>query len=419
MNFLKTSILSGINTLITLILGLITNKFIANFIGSEGFAVIGQIKDFMKITLSLGQLGFDKGIVKYISTHKNSSKKLSKYISTIFISQLVISIIIALITILFSKQLYYYLTGISHLSKYFILIGVSILPMVFYTSAMSILNGLHEIKKYTFISIAANIVTSGIALILIYNYKLKGVLINLALIQFINFFVLLLFVIKKPFQVSWFKQKFQKNEFKQLSKFSLMSICGTLVLSTTLIAIRKYLNSYLGIEYTGYWEALWRLSAIFITVLTSAFGFYLLPTFSKLYVKHLRKEIFNIWKITLPISIIAGILFIFLRDFVINLVYSEEFLVISSLLIFQILGDIIKVNSWILGNLLLAKVHVKTFIAVQIGWSALFFLLSVILIQEIGFIGIGVAYLISYIIHFVFMNIYFRKLLWRKKLIRI
>ena len=195
-----------------------------------------------------------------------------------------------------------------------------------------------------------------------------------------------------------------------------MMIVGTITLSVTLIAIRKYINSQLGIDYTGYWESLWRLSGIFVTVLTSAFGFYLLPTFSKLYTKHLRKEIFNIWKITIPISITAGAIVILFRDFFITLVYTEEFLVISSLLFFQILGDIIKINSWVLGNLILAKVHVKTFIGVQIGWSLTFFILSISLIPKLGFVGIAVAYLISYILHFLFMNLYFRKLLWKRSI---
>jgi PST family polysaccharide transporter len=107
---------------------------------------------------------------------------------------------------------------------------------------------------------------------------------------------------------------------------------------------------------------------------------------------------------------------ILFRDFFITLVYTEEFLVISSLLFFQILGDIIKINSWVLGNLILAKVHVKTFIGVQIGWSLTFFILSISLIPKLGFVGIAVAYLISYILHFLFMNLYFRKLLWKRSI---
>lgn len=416
MNFFRTSILSGIQTIISMGLGLLTNKFIAIFIGTEGFAVIGQLKDFLKITLSLGQLGFDKGIVKYVSTHKENPRQLKKYLSTIFISQFVISVIIASLSVIFSRQIVSYLTNLNSYASYFVLIAISILPMVFFTTAMSILNGLHEIKKYILISIVSNVLASVCALLLIYHYRLKGVFINLALIQLINFIVLLLFILKKPFRLDWFREKFQKKEFKQLSRFSLMMIVGTITLSITLIAIRKYINSQLGIDYTGYWESLWRLSGIFVTVLTSAFGFYLLPTFSKLYTKHLRKEIFNIWKITIPISITAGAIVILFRDFFITLVYTEEFLVISSLLFFQILGDIIKINSWVLGNLILAKVHVKTFIGVQIGWSLTFFILSISLIPKLGFVGIAVAYLISYILHFLFMNLYFRKLLWKRSI---
>lgn len=397
-------------------LGLLTNKFIAIFIGSEGFAVIGQLKDFLKISLSLGQLGFDRGIVKYTSVHKNSKDKLSKYVSTIFKSQLLISFGLAIFIIVFYKQILNYMTGLESFQSYFILIAVGIIPMVLYNSGMSVLNGLHEIKKFTHISITANIIGSGIGLLLIYDLKLKGVLINLALIQFINIFVFIIFVIKKPFKIDWFKQKIQGKEFKKLSQFSLMSIVGTITLSLTLIATRKYLNYSFGIEYTGYWEALWRISVVFVSVLTSAFGFYLLPTFSKIYVKHLRSEIFNIWKITIPISLIAGILLIILREFVLTLIYSKAFLMLSGLVIFQVMGDIIKINSWILGNLILAKIQIKTFILVQLGWSLVFFFLSIILTQKYGFIGIAVAYFISYILHFSFMNIYFRKLLWRNSI---
>jgi PST family polysaccharide transporter len=149
-------------------------------------------------------------------------------------------------------------------------------------------------------------------------------------------------------------------------------------------------------------------------VLTSAFGFYLLPTFSKLYTKYLRKEIFSIWKITLPTTIIAGVGLFFLKDFVIRLVFTEEFLVISSLMGFQILGDVLKINSWVLGNLILAKAHTKVFIGVQVGWAVLFFLLSLVFLNIYGFWGISVAYFLTYLVHFIFMNIYFKKLLWQK-----
>jgi len=414
MNFLKVSLLSGINTVVTMTLGLFTNKFIAVFIGAEGFALVGQVKDFLKIGLSLGQFGFDKGIVRYVSEHSESPERLSRFISTIFKLQLMLSIALAIVILIFYESIFQYLTGFENLSRYFILIGISLLPMVLYTSGMSVLNGLKAIKKFTVITITANILSSLLGLYLIYNYKLKGVLLYLALAQFISLFIFFIFVFKKPFKAYWFKDKIRKVEFTQLTKFSMMSIVGTLSLAITLIATRKYLNLFLGIEYTGYWEALWRLSVVFVSVLTSAFGFYLLPTFSKLNTRHLKKEIFNIWKITIPISLAAGILIILGREFLISLVYSEEFLIISTMLIFQIIGDIIKINSWILGNLILAKVHVKTYIIVQVGWSVVFFCLSLIFTQKFGFKGMAIAYLVSYIIHFLFMNIYFKKLLWRR-----
>ena len=414
MNFFKTSVLSGIQTSIKLVLGLLTNKLIAVYIGSEGFAIVGQIKDLMKTGSSLGQLGLDKGLIKYSALYKDKKAELRKVLSTAFVVQLLVSSILAFVAIIFRNQLFNLLVGTDKNAELVWIIGLSLIPMVFHTSLMSILNGWHFIKKYVWVSIIANFTASAFTLAMIYFFQLRGLLISLGVVPFLNFLIVFFYLKKHNFEWDYFFQGFKTKPLKKLLNFSAMTISGTVSLSIVLIATRKTISSQFGLDYAGYWEALWRISSLFIMVLTSAFGFYLLPTFSKLYTKYLRKEIFSIWKITLPTTIIAGVGLFFLKDFVIRLVFTEEFLVISSLIGFQILGDVLKINSWVLGNLILAKAHTKVFIGVQVGWAVLFFLLSLVFLNIYGFWGISVAYFLTYLVHFIFMNIYFKKLLWQK-----
>ncbi|TQD38817.1 O-antigen translocase [Haloflavibacter putidus] len=416
MNFFKTSILSSINTVVNMVLRLATNKLIAVYIGSEGFALIGQFKDFLKLGLSIGQLGLDKGIIKYVAENQEKPEQLRRVLSTAFIAQLVMSVVLALLVFFFRNQILMLLLGSSTYSEIFMLVSFSIIPMVLFTSLLGILNGLHEVTRYVLISIIANICGSLLTIAFIYFFGITGVLYSLGINQFINFSVALFFLRKSSFQIDWIKQKFEKSEFRKLLKFSAMFISGTVSLSITLIAVRKYLTVHFGLDYAGYWEAMWRISAIYLTFLTSAFGLYLLPTFSKLNVKYLRKEIFKIWKITIPLSIIAALGLYFLRDFVIQLIYSEKFLIISGLFLFQLMGDFLKINGWILGNLLIAKAHAKAFIFFQVGWALLFYASINFWVARSGFTGVAIAYFTTYFIHFVMMNIYFRKLLWRKSI---
>jgi len=414
MNFLKTSILSGFKTLSSILSGLIVNKLIAITIGSQGFAVIGQFRDILQIGQSIGQLGFQNGIVKNISQHKANQKKIASVLSTAIKSQLIATLGFALLLILFREQIVHYLIGHSKYAEVLILIAIGMIPNVIFNSIIATLNGLKDFKRLVSISILSNIVGVLINIYLIYTLHLKGALIGMALNLIVPFIVLLFFFNKSQIKFSWFKAHFDKKIFKQLSGFFIMFITSTLSMSLTLLAIRKHLIVELGLNYAGFWESLWRLSKIYVTFLASSFSLYILPTFSEISPKYLRKEVFKIWRITIPLTIVASTSIYLLKDFLITLVYSKDFLIIGSLMAFQLIGDAIKINSNVLGNILVAKAHVKSFVLVQIFWALTFYICMRIFTVKFGFEGVAIAYLISYLLHFVFMNLYFRKLLWTK-----
>jgi PST family polysaccharide transporter len=148
--------------------------------------------------------------------------------------------------------------------------------------------------------------------------------------------------------------------------------------------------------------------------LTTTFKFYLIPTFSTLSGLELRKEVFKVWKFMLPVIIVITLTIYVLRDFVVNTLLDEKFFLISVLIGYQLLGDIVRINSWVLGNILISKAKTTAFILFQIEWALVFSLLSYFLVNQFGFIGVAMAYFGAYLIHFILMNIYFRKLLWIK-----
>ena len=80
----KVASLNNVNVLTRIISGILTSKAIAVFIGAEGLALIGNLRNFFSSTQSFATLGIYNGVVKYVSKFKDDSLQLSKTISTAF-----------------------------------------------------------------------------------------------------------------------------------------------------------------------------------------------------------------------------------------------------------------------------------------------------------------------------------------------
>ena len=417
MNFIKTSIYSAASTTISLLVKLITNKIIAMYLGTNGMFLIGQLKDFLKIGNTLGTMGIETGTVKYSSELNEKENNFKDLLATSFKIHLFTSLIIVVLILVFYNYLAVSLSEeLSEMNNYFFkyILCFSILSFSIQTFIMSVLNGLKKIKIFIFINILATIISGGILIYLVVNYLTIGAyyaLILSPIITLITALIISLFL--KPFKLNFLNSVFKLQHFKNLSNFSLMAIIAPLCLISATFIVRYYIYEEFDSNHAGSWEAMWRISAIYLLFLTTTFKFYLVPTFTNLENNSLKKEVFKIWKTTLPIIIIITLGVYISKDLIINILFTSEFNLVNSLILFHLLGDIIKINCWVLGNILVAKAKTNHFILFQLEWSIIFVFLSIILVNIYGFVGLSIAYFITYIIHFLLLNIYFRKLLWR------
>jgi PST family polysaccharide transporter len=396
---------------------LITNKVIALYLGTNGMFLMGQLKDFLKIGNTLGTMGIETGTVKYTSELNNKEKDFKDLVSTSFKIHLYSSLIIIGLILIFYNYLTLSLSKeVSEMNNYLFkyLLCFSIVSFSIQTFIMSVLNGLKKIKIFILINIIATIISGGVLIFLVINYFTIGAyyaLILSPIITLITALVICMFL--KPFKLNFLSSVFKIEHFKNLSNFSLMAIMAPICLVGATFTVRFYIYDEFDSNHAGSWEAMWRISAIYLLFLTTTFKFYLVPTFTNLENNNLKKEVFKIWKTTLPIIIIITLGVYISKDLIIDILFTSEFNLVNSLILFHLLGDIIKINCWVLGNVLVAKAKTKHFILFQVEWSVVFVILSIILANIYGFVGLSIAYFTTYIIHFLLLNIYFRKLLWK------
>lgn len=417
MNFIKTSIYSAASTTISLLVKLITNKVIAVYLGTNGMFFIGQLKDFLKIGNTLGTMGIETGTVKYTSELNKNRTNFKELLSTSFKIHFYSSLIVVLLIFIFYN---YVTTGFSDEmsliknNNYKYILSISIISFSIQTFIMSVLNGLKKIKIFVLINIVATLISAIILIYLVVNYSIIGAFYALILSPILTLITALsICLILKPFNLNFFNYLFKVEYLKNLSNFSLMAIAAPICLISATFIVRYYIYDEFDSNHAGSWEAMWRISAIYLLFLTTTFKFYLVPTFSNLNNDQLKKEVFKIWKTILPVIFLITIVVYLSKDLIINILFTNEFNLINSLILFHLLGDIIKINCWVLGNILVAKAKTNQFILFQVEWCILFVILSIILANTYGFIGLSIAYFVTYLIHFLLLNIYFRKLLWK------
>ena len=416
MNFIKTSFLSGLSTGISLLARLISTKIVAVYLGTNGMFLLGQLKDFLRLGNTISSFGIENGIVKYVAEFEEQKENLSNIIGTSFRINIISAFFVSLAILAFKNQISPFLQIDFDENFYFFLLVISIISASIHTCFLSIYNGLNRIKLFVIVNIISNIVSAIILVLFVLKMQIIGAFYALVINQILSLIINIIFyTVYKPFLIQWIFKKYINEYFKKLSSFSIMAIVGPVCLIISSFIVRDYLYDKFGADYAGSWEAMWRISAIYLLFLITTFKFYLIPTFSKLNDIELKKEVFKIWKIVVPIIILITTAVYFSKNIIINLLLSNEFILINSIIFFHLIGDIIKINCWVLGNIMISKAKTKSFVFFQIEWSLVFVTLTYIFIEKYGFVGVSISYFVTYIIHFSLLNIYFKKLLWINK----
>ena len=416
MNFIKTSFLSGLSTGISLLARLISTKIVAVYLGTNGMFLLGQLKDFLRLGNTISSFGIENGIVKYVAEFEEQKENLSNIIGTSFRINIISAIFVSLVILAFKNQISTFLQIDFDENFYFFLLVTSVISASIHTCFLSIYNGLNRIKLFVIVNIISNIVSAIILVLFVLKMQIIGAFYALVINQILSLIINIIFyAVYKPFLIQWIFKKYINEYFKKLSSFSIMAIVGPVCLIISSFIVRDYLYDKFGADYAGSWEAMWRISAIYLLFLITTFKFYLIPTFSKLNDIELKKEVFKIWKIVVPIIILITTAVYFSKNIIINLLLSNEFILINSIIFFHLIGDIIKINCWVLGNIMISKAKTKSFVFFQIEWSLVFVTLTYIFIEKYGFVGVSISYFVTYIIHFSLLNIYFKKLLWINK----
>lgn len=417
MNLVKTSLLSFIATAVKVLSGLVINKALAVYVGPAGLAIVGQFQNFLQIALTLAQGALNSGVTKYVAEYSKEDEKFPGILSTSLRISFYCSLTVSVVILGLSPWLSSWLMKSNEYTYVFVLLAITLSLFVLNNLLLSILNGLKEIKTFILINIIQSVYALVFTSLLIVFLGTHGALIALATNQSVILFVVLLKLKNHPaIKIDNFKLAFDPTLARKLFSFVAMGLVSLICTPVTLLLIRNLIGEKIGWDEAGYWQAIWYISSTYLMVVTTALGIYFLPTLSELKSKKdLQGELFRGYLLIIPTVAAMGIVIFFLRDFIISLLFTENFSAMRELFKWQLIGDVFKIASWLLSYLLLAKAQTKKFIMAEIFFSVLFTTLSFTFLTQFGLIGVTYSYALSYAVYLGVMLFAVRPLLFEIK----
>lgn len=405
MTLIKTSLLNGIAVVIKMLTLLGLNKILAIYVGPSGYAALGQFQNAVQMITTLASGAINTGVTKYTAEYHEDEAKQHAVWRTAGTISLVGSVLVAIAVIAFNKPLAGWFLKDESLGSVFIWFAATLVLFVFNTLLLAILNGKKEIQRYVTANVAGSLFALAVTTVMAIQLGLFGALVALAIYQSLSFFVTLTLTYKASwFRLSYLLGVIDKQSAKNLAKFTAMALTSAACVPLSHILIRNHLGETLGWDAAGYWEAMWRLSAAYLMLVTTTLGVYYLPKLSELQDPgEIKKEILQGYKIILPVAAACGLVIYLLRDFIIRVLFTTEFAEMEVLFGWQLVGDTLKIGSWLLGYVLTAKALMSLFVVSEIIFSFLFFFIIYVMTDIWGLEASSIAHAINYLLHFCFM----------------
>ncbi|WP_130618519.1 O-antigen translocase [Dyella amyloliquefaciens] len=404
MNIMRASFYTAASTAARLLAGLVVIKLVASFAGPEGVGKFGQFMSLMSLLAVLAGGGISAGIVKYVAEYRDDKVRLTRLLGAALWYALGASLLMGVVTLVFSQPLAQWLLGDSRYASLIRTLAVAQFGIALANYVLAVINGFMDVRRLALVQVAGSILNVAMVAWLSHWLHLYGALLALVLGQALWLAVGLPAWWRSPyFRRGMLRLRFDGDMIRRLARFSVMTLTAALLSPLVNIAVRDYLASEFGWEQVGYWQAVSKVSDAYLLFITTAINVYYLPKLASIDDRaSLVMELRNAYRFLLPLVVVLALAVFIARGWVTLLLFNEGFASANVLYGPQLVGDVIKIASFVLSYLMLAKAMTRLFVASECVFAASYLGLVYAFTAYFGLVGAMYAFTANYTLYFLF-----------------
>jgi PST family polysaccharide transporter len=407
-HILKATSLFGGVQVFSVIVSIAKSKLAAIFIGPIGLGILGLLNSTLDLIIGFTKLGLDVSAVKEISaTKEEDTNKVSRVVIVLKRLTWFTGLLGAVITIILSSWLSKVAFGNTNYTLSFILISIAVFFNQLTVGNLAVLQGLRKLKNLAKATLWGSFCSLLVIIPLYYYLGIKGIVPVIILTSIFTFIFSWYFAKQYHIKSNKIAIKDLFIEGKQMMKLGFVLSLGSLATLLTIYIIQVFITNRGGIVEVGYYNAAFIIINAYVGVIFNAMSKDYFPRLASIADKNdILSRVVN-QQAFVAVLLLTPIIVVFLAfaPLVINILFTKEFSPIIGILTFGILATLFKAVSWTMGYILVAKGDSKLFIQTEVGFNFILLLMSALGYVYGGLIGVGISYLLYYIIYLIGIKI--------------
>lgn len=413
-DILKSSAMVGASAAINVVVGIVRTKAMAVLLGPAGYGIMGAFVLVSDLARSVAQMGLTASGVRQIAdaVASNDTERIARTVCLLHWTSLVCGVAGALLVALFSSSIAEMTFGNTEHARAIALLSLVVLFSVLAGGQSAMLQGMRRIADLSKLTVVGGVGGTLVAIPMVYFLGEKGLAPALVTVAAMTLAA-----------SWWYCRKYRVvrpsmtagevgRESADLLKLGLAFMASGLLMTGASYAVRTIVLRKAGLESAGIYYAAWTLGGLYIGFVLQALGTDFYPRLVGAVKDNAEcnRLVNEQTTVSMLLAVPGVLLTLTLAPFVMSLFYTASFAPGVEVLRWICLGMALRVLTWPIGYIVVAKNQQVVFFAIEASWTIFNVALTWYCVQFFGVAGAGVAFFVSYIFHGLLVYPIVRKL---------
>jgi len=400
---LKSSALIGGSSILKIGLGIVRTKAMALILGPAGVGLLGLYGSIGDLAQSIAGMGINSSGVRQIAEAVGTGEadRIARTVTTLRRVAAVLGALGALLLVTFCAPVARLSFGDSRHAGAVALLGLAVFFGAVSGGQMALVQGMRRIRDLAMANVLGAFYGTLFGIAIVYLYGERGVVPSLVCAAGMGIVTSWWYSRKINVRRVTMRLADISNEISSLLKLGFVFMAAGLMALGGAYLVRIAVVRRLGVEAAGFYQAAWALGGLYIGIILQAMGADFFPRLSAVAndnaeCNRLVNEQTEVGLLLAGPGVLGTLTF---APLVIQLFYSDRFGPAVEILRWLCLGMMLRVITWPLGFILLAKGERNLFFWSELASNAVYIGLVWVCLGGFGLKGTGMAFFGLYVFY--------------------
>ncbi|WP_024296786.1 O-antigen translocase [Methylomicrobium lacus] len=411
---LKSSAVIGGSSLLNIAIGIVRTKVMAMLLGPSGVGLMALYGSISDLTISVAGMGINSSGVRQIAEAVGSSDtdRIARTAVVLRRISILLGLLGAAVLVIFAGPVSTLTFGNDQHAAAVALLSIAVFFSLVSAGQGALLQGMRCISDMAKMGVWGTLFGAIISITVVYFFREDGLVLSLVLLAAMSLIASWWYSRKIQLQTPSISTSQVRQEAGAMLKLGFAFMASGLLMTGAAYVVRLIVVRKVGFDAAGLYQAAWALGGLYIGFILQAMGADFYPRLTAIArdnseCNRVVNEQAHVSLLLAGPGVIGTLTF---APLVIALFYTSKFEGAVEILRWLCLGMTLRVISWPMGFIIVAKGVQNLIIFSELAWTVVYLGLAWLSVSAFGLKGAGIAFFGSYVFHVLMIYVIVRRL---------